>query len=187
MQSISTTHPLQILTDLETACKQLQAIDDSNSSVENYWSGLCFRIAEHKFCINSNDIDEVLDSNFQNNLSTVPGAKAWLCGLTSLRGQALPVIDIQQYLFNEKSLLTKNSRLIVLNYKSMKIGLIIDETCGLKHFKKEDIKSETEISSPPSEVQKFTSHIFQLDNQTWIEFSISKLENDPDFLNAARF
>ena len=187
MQSISTTHPLQVLTELETACKQLQDIYDNNSSDTIFWSGLGFRIADHKFCIDSNDIDEVLDSNFQNNLSNVPGAKAWLCGLTSLRGQALPVIDLKQYLLDEKSALTKDSRLIVLDYNKMKIGLIIDETCGLKHFEKDNIENTSEIENLPSKVKKFISQTFLKNNQTWIEFSIKKLESDPDFLNAARF
>ena len=187
MQSISTIHPLQVLTDLEATCKNLLVINDTNSSETDFWSGLGFRISDHTFCINSNDVEEILDSNFQNNLSTVPGAKAWLSGLTSLRGQALPVIDLQQYIFHKKSPLTKNSRLIVVNYSNMKIGLIIDETCGLKQFSEKNIIDSNELKELPSDVKKITSKILKLNDQTWLEFSITKLENDSDFLNAARF
>ena len=187
MQSISTTHPLQILTELENACKQHHARRTTHSSETQLWSGLGFRIAEHKLCISSRNIDEVLDSNFQNNLSSVPGAKTWLCGLISLRGQALPVIDLKQYLFNKKSLLTATSRLLVIDYSNMKIGLIVDETCGLKRFDSNNNQDIDKMKTLPNEIQKYTTKVFHANSQSWIEFSIEKLENDPNFLNAARF
>lgn len=187
MQSISTTHPLQVLTELETTCKRHQTRTVKHSSEAQRWSGLGFRIAKYKYCISSKDIDEILGANFQKNLSTVPGAKAWLCGLISLRGQALPVIDLQQYLFDEKSVLSNTSRLLVIDYSNMKIGLIIDETCGLKRFEQNSSKSAEEMKTLPPEVLKYTSQVFHVNEQSWIEFSVKQLENDPNFLNAARF
>lgn len=186
MQSISTTHPLQILTELETTCKQHLARATTHSTEPQLWNGLGFRIAKLQLCINSKFIDEILDSNFQNDLSSVPGAKAWLCGLISLRGQALPVIDLQQYLFGQKSPHTTSSRLVVIDYSNMKLGLIVDETCGLKRFKPKDSQGIEKLKTLPSEIQKYASQVFQSNNQTWIEFSIENLENDPNFLNAAR-
>jgi len=187
MQSISTTHPLQILTELETACKQHQARSITQSSETPLWNGLGFRIAELSLCINSKFIEEVLDSNFQNNLSNVPGAKNWLCGLISLRGQALPVIDLQQYLFGQKSFLTTASRLVVINYNDIKIGLIVDETYGLKRFETKDSQESGKMKTLALEIQKYITQVFQINDQTWIEFSIKNLETDPNFLNAARF
>jgi len=187
MQSISTTHPLQILTELETACKLHQARSTTQPSEIPLWTGLGFRIAELSLCINSKFIEEVLDSNFQSNLSSVPGAKTWLRGLTSLRGQALPVIDLQQYLFGQNSLLTTASRLLVINYSNIKIGLIVNNTYGLKRFETKDIQNPEKIKTLPLEVQKYIAQVFLSNKQTWIEFSIKNLESDPNFLNAARF
>jgi len=186
MQSISTTQPLQILTELENACKQHHARTVTHSPKAQLWSGLAFRIAEFKLCINSKYIDEVLDSTFQNNLSSVPGAKSWLRGLISVRGQALPVIDLQQYLLDEQSLLTTSSRLLVINYSDMKIGLIVSETCGLKRFEPNN-QNVDKIKTLPEKIQKYTTNIYQNNEHIWIEFSIKKLESDPNFLNAARF
>ena len=187
MQSISTTHPLQILTELETACKQHQARTTTQSPNTKLWNGLGFRIAKLALCINSKFIEEVLDSNFQNNLSGVPGAKTWLRGLISLRGQALPVIDLQQYLLNQKSVLSTSSRLIVIKYSNMKIGLIVDETCGLQRFEAKDSLNSEKMKTLPLEIKKYAAQVFQTSGQTWIEFSINNLESDPNFLNAARF
>lgn len=184
MESISTTHPLQLLRELEQSCKKQIPAAPGPQPV---WSGLGFRISTYHLCLNSRYIDEVLDSNFQQNLSRVPGAKKWLCGLISLRGQALPVIDFNQYLFDKPSIHSKKSRLLVVKLSKMKTGLIIDEAYGLKRFNKSDAHKTHESESIPDALLNFSEQMFQSDKQSWIEFSIQKLESDSNFLSAARF
>ena len=187
MQSISTNHPLQLLKELEQACKQQIETPPTSTNQTKVWSGFGFRIGNYKLCIDSKVIDELLDSHFQENLSKVPGAKTWLLGLISLRGQALPLIDLNQYLFNTKSELSKKSRLLVINFSTSRTGLIVDEGYGLKQFNPEMAKEPESVESIPAELRKFSSQVFMQNQQPWIEFSTQLLENDPDFLNAARF
>jgi len=187
MHSISTNHPLQILKELEQSCKQHLVTPAKPAAKAKLWSGFGFRVNKFNLCIKCNVIEELLDSHFQQNLSKVPGAKNWLMGLISLRGQALPLIDLNQYIFNTSSELTKKSRLLVINFSNTRTGLIIDEAYGLKQFDPDFAQTPASVDTVPAELEKFSTKIFLQGELPWIEFSTQRLENDPDFLNAARF
>jgi len=187
MESISSTHPLQILKELEQTCKRKST---ETLKVTPKWSGLGFRIANYKMCIESKYIDEVLDSNFKQNMSSVPGAKKWLSGLISLRGKALPVIDLQQYLLDKEAEHSKKSRLLVIKFSNTKTGLIVDETFGLQQIDKHNtsqINQLRESDSIPKSILNSSDRSFNINNQSWIEFLVPKLENDENFISASRF
>lgn len=219
MQSILSTHPLQLLKELEQSCtkqfsRQLsfellptephanilqqktspltatsptsEKLTKSPKSPKQKWSGLGFSVNKYKFCIASEHIGEILDSNFKQNLSAVPGAKSWLLGLISLRGQALPVIDLSQYLFGQPSDFSKKSRLLILKFSSMNTGLIINKTYGL--LQTDNISTrKPSLDNPVTANLKFSDRTLEINKQFWIELSIHKLENDANFLSATKY
>ncbi|MDH5256736.1 MAG: chemotaxis protein CheW [Gammaproteobacteria bacterium] len=209
----SSTHPLLILKEIDSACRKI--IGKNTKPVqfdENTWSGIGFRIFNDELVIQNIYINEILNANFQNRLSRVPGAKPWFLGLISLRGQPLPVIDLKQYFFNEASKPTENSRLIVIKHKAHISGLLLEQVHGLKQFpvdventeetEKTDTKSVDDknagnkrtgnintgnkSSDIDPKLRHFVDRIFVDQGQVYGNLSISRLTNDKDFANAAR-
>ncbi len=186
----SATHPLLILNEMDSAYREIIGKTTQPTQTENStWSGVGFRIGNDELVIKNNYIDEIINTRFQENLSTVPGAKPWLLGLTSLRGQPLSVIDLKQYLFNELSTHTNHTRLIVIKHNHYLAGLLVEHVYGLKQFplnanhQKIDLKNKPHFSR---EVIPFIDKTFSDHGINRGNLSISRLVNNPDFANAAR-
>jgi len=185
MQS-SSIEPLKILSKLDAACRHV--IDSAVPEVPiktDVWSGVAFRIFKNNLIIQNTYVSEILNVNMQNNLSKMPGAKTWLLGLISLRGQPLPVIDLKQYLFGQATDIKENSRLLVINENNHISGLLLEEVFGLKQFpnKNHHIKENEDF---PAELLPFVDQKFEVDGKSYGNFSIPQLTNNEDFANAAR-
>ena len=194
----SSTHPLLILNEMDSAYRKMISDSNAQSNAKNQahkqdevWSGVGFRITNDELVIKSNFINEIIDSNFQQNLSAVPGAKPWLLGLISLRGQPLSVIDLKQYLFGEPSVRTQNSRLVVIKNNDHVSGLFLEHVYGLRQFPN---NQETSESSNKEKLSKlFSKNIRPLIDEVFNDnginrgsLSIPALINNKDFSNAAR-
>ena len=189
----SSTHPLLILNEIDSACRKI--IGDTVAPVQEkdeIWSGVGFRIADDDLVIKNSYIDKIMSTNFQQDLSAVPGAKPWLLGLISLRGQPLSIIDLKQYLYNKPSQKTENSRLIVVKKNEYISGLLLENVYGLKQFPidskindsaSNDSENETKIAD---NIKPFIDGIFDDNGISRGNLSISRLVSNEDFANAAR-
>ena len=199
----SSAHPLLILKEFDIAFREvIGKTDEPVQAKSDICSAIGFQINNNELLIKNSYIEEILNADFQKNLSTVPGAKPWLMGLISLRGQPLPVIDLKQYLFNEKSLLAENSRLIVIKNGKYFCGLFLEHIYGLKQFSQtednstiENLEKSTESTKreTPNASDRFSDNIkpfidgtFNDNGKHWGNLSIPRLISDTDFANAAR-
>lgn len=181
----SSTHPLLILSEMDAACRKIIGKNKSpTQDKSNVWSGVGFRINNDELAIQSSHIDEIIDTNFQQNMSSMPGAKPWLLGLISVRGQPLPVIDLKQFLTNEPSKQSPNSRLVVIRNNNHISGLFLEHVFGLKQFPADidNGNSNTFLDS----IKPYIDEVFSDNGVNRGNLSISKLVNNKDFANAAR-
>lgn len=181
----STSHPLLILKEIDNACREVIG-NKSEPANSNIWSGLNFQILGDELLIQNIYVNEILDANIRQSLSTMPGAKPWLLGLISLKGQPIPVIDLKQYLFNEPSKPMKNSRLIVINHDDLVFGLLLEEVHGLKQFSITPDIEVIDFSSFSKKNRIYVDKIFTDSGLIYGNFSIPKLTSDTEFANAAR-
>jgi len=189
MQSLTPTDPLILLYDIELQCKSIlgkQKID--NTLNKDLWSGLGFLVEQYQLLIQSDYISEIVDSHFWQNISQVPGAKPWLIGLINLRGQPLPVIDLQAFLYHKPTIEADSNRLVVIKYKRIYSGLIVNKVFGLKQFEKplrihrDNIEKENNCK-----LDQYVENYFSDNEIYWGEFSIPSLEINENFLNASRY
>ena len=79
--------------------------------------------------------------------------------------------------------ITDKTRVLVIDYNGFYSGLIVDEVLGLKHF------LDDEYSLEDAQVDEFllpyTHHVFRRGRQTWAIFSLHKIADSPQFLQAA--
>jgi len=193
---VNSTHPLLILSEIDNAYREKSGKTKAPVLSKNdTWSGIGFRIMKDELIIQNTCIDEIISADFQRNLSSMPGAKNWLLGLISLRGQPLPVIDLKQYFFNQKSQITEHSRLVVIKSEHHVYGLFLEHVYGLKQFPSPPSRS---AEQEQKQKEKNISHIFSANVKDFIDnifddngicrghLSITRLTNNTDFANAAR-
>jgi len=185
----SSTHPLLVLNEIDSACKTIIANAASpEKPFANKWSGVGFQIAKDALLIESQYVHEICNCHFNQSLSSVPGAKPWLLGLTSLRGQPLSVIDLKQYLLNQASSLTANNRLIVIKHDNYLAGLLVEHIYGLKQFDRNRATDSARGNSSvffSAKVRDLIDGVFDEGDIKWGKMVISKLVSDQDFANAA--
>jgi len=171
---------------MDDACRKILGENSKPAKFDKQiWSGIGFRIFKDELVIQNIYIDEILDTNIQNSLSSVPGAKPWFLGLTSLRGQPLSIIDLKQYLFNKPTTLMKSSRLVVVKSNNQIFGLLLEEVFGLSQFPVH-LEEEKQIDYFSKEIKPFIDTTFNDNGVVRGNFSIPALIKNKEFSNAAR-
>lgn len=91
-----------------------------------------FRLAEKSYGI---AMQRVLETDRMPQVTFVPGLPSSLRGITNLRGDILPIVDLRQLLGWGETELTAGNRLIVVKSTAdSQVGLIVDALGGLGTF-----------------------------------------------------
>ncbi len=94
-----------------------------------------------------------LDIKFVENIekaqaiTRVPFAESYIEGVINLRGNIIPVVDLRIRFELEKKETTKDSRIIIINFDSYHIGLVVDSSSEVVQLKKENIESAPRIGN----------------------------------------
>lgn len=147
-----------------------------------YWSGVGFTLKGQHYLAAMGEVAEVLAVP---RYTKVPGVKQWMKGIANVRGRLLPIMDLLGY-FNQASPLQEyRRRLIVIDQGDIFSGLVVDEILGMQHFPIDDYSPDLPAQTP-SELLPFVQGSFRKAEKDWIVFSLSRLVEDPQFLQAAR-
>jgi twitching motility protein PilI len=176
----SAEQTIALLHDIERRSKQKAAGLSQQDSLDSAWSAIGFRLNSHHFLLPLNESREILP--LPNLVTPVPKAQSWVHGIVNLRGELLPVFDLEGFLFGKQIKTTKRSRIIVVNHPDFYTGILVDEVFGLKHFQLE--AEQVDPLRSPNILPFLTGGIFQ-QNQQWDVFSFHKLISDPRFENVA--
>ncbi|MDT8403129.1 chemotaxis protein CheW [Sulfuriflexus sp.] len=128
-------------------------------------------------------VDEVTELLTYPAMSRVPGTKTWVRGIANVRGNLLPIMDLQDYLTKQPTVLTVKSRVLVVNHGGIFSGLLVDEVLGLRHFQDEERKSK--LPEVDNFIKSYLSGAYQQDTEEWGIFSMHALAKSPLFLQVA--
>ena len=176
-------HPLLILQDIQHQTQQTTPKHLPLPAQNHDFTGIHFSVGQYHLIIANPAITEVLNAKMHMKPSHVPGAKPWLNGLISLRGQLLPIIDLKRYLIGETTPQATTNRIIVIISEQSLYGILVEKIIGIKHF---DFAQQ--ISKGPrfeGKTPDCLSGVFFANNQYLGVLSVDKLSQDPDFKNAA--
>ena len=144
------------------------------------WRGIRFTLGSDDFVVNMDDINEVLPEPVATPL---PGAKEWVRGVASLRGQLFTIIDLNQFL--DISVQPQHTRhALVINSQDMNVGLVVDKAHGVMEFTAADFGSEIPEGTGAA-VKPFTRGCYHKEKKFPV-FSTSRLLNNQQFLAAAK-
>lgn len=80
-------------------------------------------------------------------VTRVPHAPAFIKGIINLRGEILPVVDLQQRFGIGESVQREESRLVVAKNEGLKVGLIVDEARDVIDLDMDQIEPAPETST----------------------------------------
>ena len=173
--------PYELLAELERRGRTATASPESPAAAGSEWVGVAARMAGELYLIAREEAREVL--NIPSPLTRVPGAKSWILGLASIRGQLFPIIDLRQYLGGGATPVTRLTRIVLANHRDIPAGLVVDEVLGFRRFNETDFSAEV----PTTIVQcgRFLAGSFRHENDSLPVLSLRKLLEDPGFTAAS--
>ena len=102
-----------------------------------------FSLARERYAIETRVLREIV--RFAD-FTPVPGAADFLVGVTNLRGEILPVVDLRRFFGLPDRGLTDQSRVLVLGHDRRDLGVLADETHDV-------VSLRTDAIFAPSSVQ----------------------------------
>ena len=177
---MNTNDPFDLLLDLEQrtieGCKGLPTID----LVEEDWVGVGFRVGDSRLIASMSDVKEILELP---EVTTVPGVKSWVVGVANVRGSLLPIMDIKGFLLGDDIKQRNKGRVIVIDYRGVDTGLVVEEVYGMRHFRESDAVKDA--SGVPDTISPFIEKVYKQDDEQWPVFSFDDLTRDERFAQAS--
>ncbi len=170
----------ELLLQIDQRCRVLAADLPSQPTRQDSWSGIGFRLGEHWYVAPMGEVSEVLH---EPRFTQLPGVKPWVKGVANLRGRLLPIMDVCGFFGYELSAVRKQRRVLVVEYKDVFAGLMVDEVYGLQHFAQDSLEPvpPNELNGP---ISAFVKGRFQRE-QSWQVFSPFALARSQDFMHVA--
>jgi twitching motility protein PilI len=172
--------PLERLAHLERLCLAHARGLPQQEETEEEWIGIGFRLGDFFLVAPLGEVSEILTPP---QLSKVPRTKNWVCGIANVRGNLMPIMDLQAFLYERPASFNRRSRVLVVNHNGVCSGLIVDAVLGLRHFR-EDQRSD-ELPGNDDCLHKFMTCAFKAGDEHWGVFSMHGLAETPQFLQAA--
>ena len=180
MSTTASIDPLVILRSLEDQCAESAASLPDKVERDSEWSGVAFRTGDHHLLAS---LGEVVETLVYPSLTAVPNTFNWVRGIANVRGKLLPVIDLNAYLGNEPTAITRRTRVLVIDCQGVYSGLVVDEVLGLRHFPVTSCRAVT--GGVPASLSACVTRGFEMDGRVWGILSLSVLAESPQFLQTA--
>lgn len=114
------------------------------------------------------------------NIVPIPQCSEFLLGLTELRGNIFPVVDLRKKLgFNDVEI-TADTKFIILKIDNVDIGVVVDEVTDILKPTDENIKDASFLSFGSNE---YISHIVKAEDHFVIVLEMEKLFENNEVLS----
>lgn len=146
---------------------------------EAIWDGLAYSISGVRVVTAMDELKEMLP--YPDRLTRVPGVQGWMLGLANVRGNLLPVVDLQLYLGAKAVVPGKAARMLIIRMRGIECGLLVPAVHGMRHF---DEQHRLHNARMKGVLGQYVFDAFSVGDGIWPVFSISALTADPAFRSA---
>jgi twitching motility protein PilI len=173
--------PFDLLAELERRGRAVSAQVTQEGAAGREWVGVALRMAGDLYLVAREETREVL--GVPTGMTRVPGAKPWIKGIANVRGQLLPIIDLRQFLGSGTTPVNRNTRILVVNHRVIRAGLIVVEVRGFRRFAEGAFSGE----APPTvaRCERFLAGSFRRANETWPVLGLRSILESTAFSEAA--
>lgn len=171
------TSPFEILKSLDARCRRNSSGLPVAKTVVDDWIGIGFSINRVSLLARMDDVSEILPPP---ETIRVPGAIHWVKGLANIRGNLMPVLDMNAFLYGKPTELRKQSRVLIISKLGVVAALLVDEVFGLRRFKPDE--QQTETTADVGSLGPYLNGSFVDQVRSWNVFSVEKLARAETFL-----
>ena len=108
------------------------------------------------------------------DVTRVPFAPEFIKGVINLRGSVLPVIDLKKRLGLEDTPYTANTRIVIVQYDEVAVGMLVDAVTEVRTINADDIDTSRTVTGNDSN-SKFISGIGKVDDRLIIQLNLSEI------------
>ena len=138
---------------------------------------MTFQTGREYFGIGISYINEIIQ---MQPITAVPEVEEYLKGLINLRGKSIPVIDIRGRFKMEPLEYTDRTCIIVINVKSMVIGIIVEKIAEVVTITDDDIVPPPTLGRRDSEQNKYVYGLARIGDSIKLLLDPEKLVKDAD-------
>lgn len=165
---------------MELRSKRNAAALPQQIEVKSTWDGVSFRIGDYQLVVPMEQISETLS---YPTLTHVPGTKRWVRGVANIRGNLLPIIDMKDFITGEAIHIQRNSRVMVVHFHGISVGLLVDESLGMQHFLDEE--RGREAPNLDININRFLTGTYRRGNEVWWVIDLYQMVECAEFMQVA--
>ncbi|WP_249870259.1 chemotaxis protein CheW [Oceanobacillus saliphilus] len=98
---------------------------------------IVFKLKDQSFGV---DVQQVISIERLQEITEVPRTSEFIKGVTELRGETTPIIDLKERLRIAETENTDDSRILVVSVQDMQVGLIVDAATEVKDISSDVIQ-----------------------------------------------
>ncbi|MCP4537019.1 MAG: chemotaxis protein CheW [Chloroflexi bacterium] len=131
-----------------------------------------FTLANEDYGVDIAAVDGIVK---MQEITSVPHAPSFVEGITNLRGEVLPVIDLRKRFGLVQKEISKDTRIVNVDVDGTKIGMVVDAVSEVLRVSEKDIE-------PPSPIVTTGAGDTALSTSARNDFitGIAKVDDDPD-------
>ncbi|EAR21380.1 chemotaxis protein CheW [Nitrococcus mobilis] len=175
------THPFELLARLERLARAHRAESADREKKRDEWRGVGFRLGGQRFVAPLGEVVEILTPP---RVARVPHTKSWVSGVANVRGNLLPIMDLNAYLGKGPINLNRLSRVLVIEREAGFTGLLVDEVLGMCHFLYPE-QWRVLVDPGMEQVAPYLDGVLHRDGSDWLIFRLTRLTQHPKFLKVA--
>lgn len=164
---------------------KLNGYDDEETTEENQDSRkdkyLTFRSGKEYYGLSLQYVNEIIQ--FQA-ITTIPETEDYIKGLINLRGKVIPVVDVRLRFKQEPFAYNDRTCIIVIQVKSMIVGLIVEQIAEVVEIQEENILPPPTFGRTVKAQNKYVYGIGKIGDAVKLLLDPDKLLNDVDLSEA---
>jgi len=144
------------------------------------WRAIGFRVGDHHFVSGIDEVSEILMS--PPPVTSIPATRPWLLGVANVRGNLIALVDLKQFLFEQRTHVTGRARVLVVKQNGGNVGLLVDELLGQRNLTDADrIDAEGEADA---RLARFVTENVTMGPTRLGRFSMVELTHTAEFQHA---
>lgn len=180
VEEAPTRAPVDLLLQYEQRLADAGAALPAQRDLEERWSGIGFRVGDHRFLAPMDEVREILDPP---TCTPVPGTVSWFLGIANVRGNLVPVFDLHGFLAGGRGARSRQARVLTYQQEGVHAALQVDDVMGMKRF---DISQRDRVSTDAEALEPYVNDGFRQGDEAWPVLSLSEFVASKDFLEIER-
>ena len=129
-----------------------------------------FNLANEDYGVNIAAVDGIVK---MQSITRVPHAPSFVEGITNLRGEVLPVVDLRKRFSLPLADISKDTRIVNVEVDGIKVGMIVDAVAEVLRVAEEDVESPSPLVTTIESA--FITGIAKVDGRLIILLDLAKV------------